>query len=371
MNNYVKTYGIEKKRKKLSLASKIIFSITALTVILHIISAFSSTFSDFFNLNISSAVRFVTAKITNLLPFSLAEALILLIPVIAFILIRYASKKHTDSWSSVFTYITSLLSVACLFYVLFFWSFGVGYNTESIDKKLDLERKDISAQELYDTALILSEKVNEEAKNVSFRSMNFSIMPYDISELSKKLNEDFKAFSSDNKFISNFKSNVKPIILSRPMSYTHITGIYSYFTGEANLNTHFPDYTLPFTAAHEFAHQRGIAREDEANFIAFLVCKESSDPYIRYSAYVNMLDYVLNALYVADENLYSSVVRSLNDNILYEFIAYADFFDQFKDSVASSVSGTINDSYLKLNGTEGEKSYGMVVDLAVAYYKNN
>ncbi len=371
MDNYIKTYGIEKKRKKLPLASMIIFCITALTVVLHIISAFSETFSDFFNLNVSSAVRFITAKITNLLPFSLAEALILLIPVIAFILIRYAAKNHADSWSSVLTYIASLLSVICLFYVLFFWSFGVGYNTTSIDKNLGLERKDVSAQELYDTALVLSEMANEEAKNVAYRSMNFSIMPYEISALSEKLNEDYKVFSGDNKFLSDFKSNIKPIILSRPMSYTHITGIYSYFTGEANLNTYFPDYTLPFTAAHELAHQRGIAREDEANFVAFLVCKDSADPYIRYSAYVNMLDYVLNALYIADENLYSNIVRELNDNILYEFIAYADFFDQFRDSLASSVSGSINDTYLKLNGTEGEKSYGMVVDLAVAYYKTH
>ena len=371
MDNYIKTYGIEKKRKKLPTAAKIIFCITALTVILHIVSAFSPAFSDFFNENISSAVRFVTAKITDILPFSLAEALILLIPVIAFILIYHAAKNHSDSWSSVFTYMASLLSAACLFYVIFFWSFGVGYNTTSIDKKLDLERTAVSSEELYNTAIVLAEKANEESKNVAFRSMNFSIMPYDVSELSKKLNEDYTAFAKNNDFITNFKSNLKPVILSRPLSYTHITGIYSYFTGEANLNTYFPDYTLPFTAAHELAHQRGIAREDEANFVAFLVTKDSTDPYIRYSAYVNMLDYVLSALFTADDELYTKALRELNGNILYELIAYSDFFDEFRDSVASTVSGTINDTYLKINGTEGEKSYGMVVDLAVAYYKNH
>ena len=371
MDNYIKTYGIEKKEKKLPIASKIIFIFTALTAVLHIISAFSSSFSDFFNENISAAVRFITAKITNLLPFSLAEALILLIPVIAFLLIRYAAKNHSDSWGSVFTYIASLLSVACLFYILFFWTFGAGYNTTSIDKKLNLERKPVSSEELYSTAMVLVDKTNEESKNITFRSMNFSIMPYDISELSEKLCNDYSVFSKENKFLSNFKSNVKPIVLSHPMSYTHITGIYSYFTGEANLNTYFPDYTLPFTAAHELAHQRGIAREDEANFIAFLVCKDSSDPYIRYSAYINMLDYVLNALYIADEELYTKALRELGGNILYELIAYSDFFEEFRDSVASTISGTINDTYLKINGTEGEISYGMVVDLAVAYYKNH
>jgi hypothetical protein len=35
----------------------------------------------------------------------------------------------------------------------------------------------------------------------------------------------------------------------------------------------------------------------------------------------------------------------------------------------SQVSGSINNSYLQSQGTPGTKSYGMVVDLAVAYFK--
>ena len=53
-----------------------------------------------------------------------------------------------------------------------------------------------------------------------------------------------------------------------------------------------------------------------------------------------------------------------------EMWAYSDFFDKYRDSVASDISGAVNDAYLNFNGAEeGTKSYGMVVDLAVAYYK--
>lgn len=370
MNNYLKTYKGTSKKRKLSLAVKIIYALTAITAVLHIISAFSEAFSDFFNSYISSAVRFILAKITDLIPFSLAEMLLLLIPLIAFLLISFAVKSYSDSWRSVLIYIGSVFSVACVFYILFFWGFGVGYNTTSLDKKLGLDRNAVSAAELKETAVLLSEKLDEEAENVTFRAMNFSVMPYNVSRLSDKLNDAYEKFSTDSNIVSDLKSNIKPVMLSRAMSYTHITGIYTYFTGEANININFPDYTLPFTAAHELAHQRGIAREDEANFVAFLVCIQSDDPYIRYSGYANMLDYVLDALYMADKTLYSQVTRSLNSNFIYEMIAYSDFFDQYRNSTASKVSGTINDTYLKLNGTEGEKSYGMVVDLAVAYYKN-
>jgi hypothetical protein len=157
-------------------------------------------------------------------------------------------------------------------------------------------------------------------------------------------------------------------MLSEAMSYTHITGVYTFFTGEANLNIAFPDYTLPYTAAHELAHQRGIAREDEANFMAFLVCQESEDAYIRYSGYMNLLEHVLSALYTASPTLYQQVCLALPSAVIGEMNAFSDFFDQYRDSVASDVSGTVNNTFLTMHSTEGTRSYGMVVDLAVAYF---
>ena len=158
-------------------------------------------------------------------------------------------------------------------------------------------------------------------------------------------------------------------MLSEPWTYTHISGVYTYFTGEANINTNFPDYTIPYTAAHEMAHQRGIAREDEANFIAFLVCISSDDPYIRYSGYLEVYEYVASSLYSADKNYYSAVYSSLKTNVRAEMAAYSAFFDKYRENVVANVSEAVNNSYLQIHGTVGSKSYGLVVDLAVAYYR--
>ena len=197
-------------------------------------------------------------------------------------------------------------------------------------------------------------------------------MNYDIDELSGKLLKAYDLLESKYPFINNFKSRLKPIALSEPMTYTHISGVYSYYTGESNINTNFPDYTIPFTSAHEMAHQRGFARENEANFVAFLVCCESNDPYIRYSGYLNMYEYVTNALYLASREDYYSSFYSLDIKVRCEMAKYSEFFEQYKDSTASKVSGTLNDNYLKSQGiVEGEKSYGLVVDLAVNYINKN
>jgi hypothetical protein len=154
------------------------------------------------------------------------------------------------------------------------------------------------------------------------------------------------------------------------MSYTHITGVYTFFTGEANINVNFPDYTIPFTAAHELAHQRGIAREDEANFVAFLVCAASDDPYIRYSGYLNLYEYVASALYSADRRLYTDSYTALPAAVRAERAAYIKFFEKYRENVAANVSESVNNAYLQSQGnTAGTKSYGLVVDLAVAYYR--
>ena len=103
--------------------------------------------------------------------------------------------------------------------------------------------------------------------------------------------------------------------------------------------------------------------------MAFLVCLESDDSYIRYSGYMNLFEYVVNALYSANKNMYYTLMNNADNRIRYEMIAYNEFFDKYKESIASEVSGTVNDNYLKAQGqTDGTKSYGRVVDLAVAYY---
>jgi len=128
---------------------------------------------------------------------------------------------------------------------------------------------------------------------------------------------------------------------------------------------------LPFTAAHEMAHQRGYSREDEANFIAFLVCAESDDSYIRYSGYMNLYEYVISDAYKADKNMYSVILKKMDDRVRGEINSYNEFFDKYRENTVADVSSELNDSYLQSQGQiEGEKSYGMVVRIAVAYYKS-
>lgn len=118
------------------------------------------------------------------------------------------------------------------------------------------------------------------------------------------------------------------------------------------------------------AHQRGIAREDEANFAAFLVCINSDDPYLRYSGYVDVLLSVLNSLASADKTLHAQLWAMVPQEIRSEYAAYSTFFEKYRENKVAETTEKINNTYIEDHGQPaGTKSYGLVVDLTVAYYK--
>lgn len=350
----------------------ILYAMALLCLFFNIISLNSVAFSDWFNGGIAAGFRYALSALTGWIPFSIGETSVICMPVIAVILVFRAIRLSKGELDKAVRYLSGLLAVCTLFYSLFVLTFSTAYRGTALEDKLGLTRKRVTAEELRDTAELLLQRANEYADaDVTYLRDGSSDMVYSLDELNEKLNSAYLLSAEKYPFIQKMTSNVKEVALSELMSYTHITGVYTYFTGESNINCVFPDYTIPFTMAHEMAHQRGIAREDEANFVAFLVCLESEDNYIRYSAYLNMYEYVSNALYRADKELYSTVASKKSARISAEQSAYNEFFAKYRDSVASDVADSVNDAYLKDQGqAAGAQSYGLVVDLTVAYYKN-
>lgn len=161
----------------------------------------------------------------------------------------------------------------------------------------------------------------------------------------------------------------KPIHFSRIMSYLDFTGFFFPMTGEANLNMDSPVFLLPSTSQHEIAHQRGVAMEQECNFVAVLSCLESEYADFRYAGAALAYIYLGNALAGADYEAYTEIYYSLSDTVSADFKAQSAYWDEFRDSAAQKASNTVYDSFLKSNGQElGMQSYGACVNLLVHYY---
>lgn len=348
----------------------VLYTLFLIAVAVKIAASCSVGFADFFNRYISSVFRAICGHITSIFPFSLAETVIICaLPVgVWFVLYYVRVLAENGKTARVFA---GLIALVTFFYSSFVLNYATGYDGAPLEEKMNIEAETPTAEDLYNACAYTLAQANALESKVSFDSTGASRMPYDFSEMAKKLNEAYDTLYAEYAFLSPLHTTVKQIALSRPLTYTHMSGFYTFWSGEANVNVNYPDFIIVYTTAHEMAHQRGIAPEDEANFIAFLACAASDDPYIQYCGYANLFEYLGGALISADAELYrSQIAPFVGRGLAGEYIAYSEMFEPYADNAAADVSDAVNNAYLVSQGqSEGTKSYGLVVDLATAYLK--
>lgn len=362
---------LSKSREYIPLFSLVVFSLTIISLILYIAVLNSTRFADFFNYTLSFPIRAAMSWLTIIFPFSIAEIVLLASPAILALLMFLAVKCGKRGKKACIRFLSIILSVLCIVFILYVWTYSSGFHITKIEDKMNLDRGNLSVNELYEASKIIVTELNYLADYVEYDKNGSSVMPYSYSEMSKRICIAYESYVEKYPVLRTYYSKIKPIILSEPMTYTHISGIYTFMSGEANVNINYPDFVIASTSAHEMAHQRGLAREDECNFVSFVVLLESDDPFLRYSAYLDVYANIVNALYIASPDLYFEVASQLDKRVIADRQSYSEFFKKYADSKASEVADSMNDSYLQANGqTEGTKAYGMIVEIVTAYLLN-
>jgi hypothetical protein len=320
--------------------------------------------ADFINGYIATPIRVALAFLTDSIPFSLFEVLlILLLPSLVLLIVLLV--RRTDSLASAVRSILSTLGVISILLSGYLAVMAIPYNTTPISVRLGISDGEVSADEIYRAALIARDKVNELAAELPDDGVND--FPYTKEELSGMISDAYRRVGERTPFFFAFNSKYKEIMHSGIMSDMGIAGIYMYITGEANVNSLYPDYDTVFSAAHEFAHQRGINRENEANFMAFYALSISDDPYLGYSAYLNIYEYLASALYKTDKERYRELYDGLDPRAIADISASQAITREHRESPLFELMNNVNDAYLKSNGTDGVVSYGYVARLATSY----
>ena len=197
-------------------------------------------------------------------------------------------------------------------------------------------------------------------------------LPVSNRELGKLVRDAYENLEMELPVLAGFYPAPKGIGISKVFSAMEITGVFTCWTMEANVNVDIPDYSRASTMAHELGHLHGFMREDEANFLAYLACMVSEDPLVQYSGTVLGLIHSGNALATQDMELYSELWTRYHEGIIRDFQDNSAYWDQYEDTVISETADKVNDTYLKVNEQEdGVKSYGRVVDLLLAEYRKN
>ena len=313
--------------------------------------------------------------ITSLLPFSLAEVIVVLLPFLClFFLLRFLIRliKGKGSRAQITGYF--FLNLSCILSMLFFMYVmlcGVNYHRYSFARHSGLMVCDSSIEELYQ----LCEDLSEQAK--TFRGQLKELGEKEVFRLStsdyktaKKARDAMSNLAKQFPILDGFRVTPKKVFLSKFMSYTEITGIYFPFTVEANVNVDVTDLSIPYTMCHELSHVRGFMREDEANFIAYLACVESGDVEFQYSGTMLALIHAGNALYAKSPSLYAKLRETYSEGMITDLRHNSEYWEQFSNTIIASVSNKVNDTYLKANNQQdGVQSYGRMVDLLLAWWR--
>nr|WP_234047682.1 DUF3810 domain-containing protein [Chryseobacterium paridis] len=294
------------------------------------------------------------------IPFSLGDVMYVLLAFISiYIIFQCFSKKSRNKA------ILKLLLIINLFYFSYQVSWGMLYFQTPIIKKLkkqekpDVRKAKILALQYLEKCKITRKLVSED-KNGIFVARDLKTVQEEILSQQQRLPN----------YISGKKetgiNSIKPSLFKTVMNFTGILGYYNPFTAEAQYNPNLPSSFIPFTLAHESSHQLGFAREQEANFVGYLVGIHSENLELRYSTEYFTLKSLLRFIVEQDPKFVKSIINNYSAGMkrdrLYErsfILKHQGWLDDF--------FGFTNNLFLQSNQQEGSVTYSYFIDLLLNY----
>lgn len=363
-------------RKVFTAKHKIMIGLLPISLLLIFLARNSSFFAEqIYAKYIYRLVSQLVSLITGLIPFSIAEALIAALPIILIVLVLSFVKKLIEDKENIKErFIRALLNILCSLSVLLF-SFtllgGLNYYRYTFSSYSNLEIRESSVEELYSLTKSLALEAGALRAVIPTTDENGVFkLSGSFSDLKKTATKAYKELARDYPILGGYYGAPKPVLLSKLMSTMEITGIFFPFTMEANVNIDIPDFTIPITMLHEMSHLRGFMREDEANFLAYLAGMKSESVEFKYSCTMHALINAGNALYKRDPDRYYEIRELYTEGMIKDLRHQSAYWVKYEDTVISTMSDKINDTYLKANKqSDGVQSYGRMLDLLLAYYR--
>ncbi len=331
---------------------------------------FPSVVEQVYSRGIYPLIAGVISSLTGLLPFSIVEWLVygLVIGLPTFFLISFVrALLKKEPWIQVVRFVITVFILFGIALNAFYVLWGFNYYRNTLAQQLSLDVRKRSADELETLCFQLASEAIELRTQVQEDSRGVFTLPNGVTECFKRIPQAYDQLEHQIPQFVGGAARPKCVLGSEGMSWAGISGIYIPFTVEPNVNTHQPALLVPSSAAHESAHSIGIAREDEANFVAYLACLSSSDPTLEYSGVMLALIHCGNELYRVRPAAYRELYATYSAGMVRDLSDYDAYWDSYEGPVEEAVNN-VNDGYLKYNGQEeGVKSYGEMVDLLLAW----
>ena len=227
------------------------------------------------------------------------------------------------------------------------------YKREPVD--LPFYEQEVTNDEFKDIYNYFASDLNYCLARLDFDDNGDLIINKSIRDISKLVEKSYNIITSDYYYKTTV--HAKPMISSFIYRELQITGVTFAPFGEANVNYLSTSLELPIVIAHELAHTKGVMREDEASQVAFYVCLNSNDVYLRFSAYAI---YFYQMSIMASDSYMSAEDRQELIPINSKYTLARKYAQNYwhEHDLMTKIGNWINNLYIKSSGDEqGTESY--------------
>ena len=328
------------------------FLFFAFSLLLLIISSISAKACETIDTQICQRIRLLLSNISSIVPFSVFEFFVFALPFFIFFALKYIASGESDYKTRFYR----VLSALSLFVSLYILALGISYKSPSPFSEYS---KPVSTDDLIACASALADAVNTESEFITDEPTFESICD--------EASAAFATATEKYGFKTGKLPRPKPLISSKLVSYTGALAIYSFPTGEVNINVNAPKYTIPFTVLHELGHSRGAVSETDANFLAYLISLESDSHFLRYSAALSILEYMLADLKRTNCDAYSECLQGLSERARMDINSWHKYSEKYQKSLLFAVLDSSNTRHLERWDKNGGAAYSTVTVYVTNY----
>lgn len=255
---------------------------------------------------VSMPVKRTVSALVDPLPFSGCEAgAVLLILLTLAGLGRCIWRKAHRQAGGFAAWGVRTAALAVWLYALVCALWGTQYYIPGFAARAGIAAGPVSVEDLAAVTRFFADNVNTCADIVPRGADDvFAVPVWDILSDTDGL---YDGLAAEYPFLAGPERNPKPAFFSKLMSAWGFTSYLCPLLGESTVNVDCPAVFLPATVCHEFAHQRGVAAEQEANFVGIRAALESGRAAYVYSGWLFGYLHLHNALAGTDPALAQEV----------------------------------------------------------------
>lgn len=356
-----------------------------LTILLLNLLACSRVFCDLYTATVFRGISDGLGFVAGLFPLPLGEllmylgAIMVIAALICGILFAFCGKnrKYRQAVLAYYCVIFMIVPIMLLLYTL---NWVIPFRRSPIT----FEKNVFTLEEIVQVRAYLVNQYNEKALELERDGEGHILYPADQQQ---RIVRAMQNLGQEYPLLTGYYPPMKQALCSDFLEWMSIGGYTYPYTMEVTYNKYTKKLRYPMLYAHEMSHHKGFYQEDEANFISFLACMKSGDPFLEYTAYREAFFYLDEAYFESlmerhgfdrqaalaeykKQPMPSSLTQAdtRDANAAHQELYQAEVNTFLEQNFAQSAEQVADVGWKTQNQILGDKYYDGVVGLLLGYY---